>query len=87
MGLAWWLLLFKVLFYLTSREVCYKPFRVGHLIEAQGIIATVDEIQIFVTKLTTANNQTVLCQMVFIQTDYNYSMEKFRRAFGILHLL
>jgi small conductance mechanosensitive channel len=41
---------------------------VGHLIEAQGVIATVDEIQIFVTKLTTANNQTVLCQMVSYPT-------------------
>jgi small conductance mechanosensitive channel len=39
--------------------ILFKPFRVGDLIEAQGIIATVNEIQIFVTKLTTANNQTV----------------------------
>ena len=36
--------------------ILFKPFRVGHLIEAQGIIATVEEIQIFVTRLTTANN-------------------------------
>jgi small conductance mechanosensitive channel len=33
--------------------ILFKPFRVGDLIEAQGIIATVNEIQIFV-KLTTA---------------------------------
>jgi small conductance mechanosensitive channel len=30
--------------------ILFKPFRVGDLIEAQGIIATVNEIQIFVTK-------------------------------------
>jgi small conductance mechanosensitive channel len=62
--------------------ILFKPFRVGHLIEAQGIIATVDEIQIFVTKLTTANNQTVFVPNGVLSngTIINYSMEKFRRA-------
>jgi small conductance mechanosensitive channel len=46
--------------------ILFKPFRVGDLIEAQGIIATVNEIQIFVTKLTTANNQTVFVPMVVL---------------------
>ena len=62
--------------------ILFKPFRVGHLIEAQGIIAVVDEIQIFVTKLTTANNQTVFVPNGVLSngTIINYSMEKFRRA-------
>ncbi|MEN9444980.1 MAG: hypothetical protein RIS47_1871, partial [Bacteroidota bacterium] len=37
----------------------FKPIRVGHLIEAQGFIGTVAEIQIFVTRLKTPDNKTV----------------------------
>jgi small conductance mechanosensitive channel len=39
--------------------IIFKPFKVGHTIEAQGVFATVSDIQIFVTKLVTPNNQTV----------------------------
>jgi small conductance mechanosensitive channel len=39
--------------------ILFKPFRVGDTIEAQGAIGTVSEIQIFVTKLIAANNQTI----------------------------
>jgi small conductance mechanosensitive channel len=61
--------------------ILFKPFRVGDLIEAQGIIATVNEIQIFVTKLTTANNQTVFVPNgVLSRLIINYSMEQYRRA-------
>jgi len=62
--------------------ILFKPFRVGDLIEAQGVLATVDEIQIFVTKLTTANNQTVFVPNGILSngTIINYSMEKYRRA-------
>lgn len=62
--------------------ILFKPFRVGDLIEAQGVIATVNEIQIFVTKLTTANNQTVFVPngMLSNGTIINYSMEQYRRA-------
>jgi small conductance mechanosensitive channel len=62
--------------------ILFKPFRVGDLIEAQGIIATVNEIQIFVTKLTTANNQTVFVPNGVLSngTIINYSMEQYRRA-------
>lgn len=62
--------------------ILFKPFRVGDLIEAQGIIATVNEIQIFVTKLTTANNQTVFVPNGVLSngTIINYSIEKYRRA-------
>ncbi len=38
----------------------FKPFKVGDLIEAQGHIATVKEIQIFNTILKTADNRIVI---------------------------
>jgi small conductance mechanosensitive channel len=40
--------------------IIFKPFKVGHTIEAQGVFATVSDIQIFVTKLVTPNNQTFI---------------------------
>ncbi len=39
--------------------ILFKPFEVGDSIEAQNVAGTVSEIQIFVTKLITANNQTI----------------------------
>jgi len=38
----------------------FKPFKVGDLIEAQGEIGVVKEIQIFVTKLVTPGNKLVI---------------------------
>ena len=38
----------------------FKPFKVGDVIEAQGFIATVKEIQIFNTILKTADNRIVI---------------------------
>ena len=62
--------------------ILFKPFRVGHTIEAQGVIGTVCEIQIFVTKLTNANNQTIFIPNGILSNDtiINYSMEGNRRA-------
>ena len=62
--------------------IIFKPFKVGHTIEAQGVFATVSEIQIFVTKLVTPNNQTVFIPNGFLSNGNitNYSLEKFRRA-------
>src|SRR5690606_176485 len=58
------------------------PFRVGDYIEAQGVAGTVVEIQIFVTKLITGNNQTIFVPngMLSNGTIINYSLEKIRRA-------
>ena len=39
--------------------ILFKPFEVGDAIEAQNVAGTVSEIQIFVTKLITPNNQTI----------------------------
>lgn len=62
--------------------ILFKPFKVGHTIEAQGVIATVCEIQIFVTKLITANNQTVFVPNGILSNGIitNYSLLKYRRA-------
>jgi small conductance mechanosensitive channel len=62
--------------------ILFKPFKVGDTIEAQGVIATVKEIQIFVTKLITTNNQTVFVPNGALSngTITNYSMEGFRRV-------
>lgn len=62
--------------------IVFKPFKVGDTIEAQGVIATVSEIQIFVTKMITANNQTVFVPNGALSngTIINYSMQGERRA-------
>ncbi len=38
----------------------FKPYKVGHLIEAQSHLGTVKEIQIFVTILLTPENKTII---------------------------
>lgn len=38
----------------------FKPFKVGDLIEAAGYLGVVEEIQIFVTKINTPQNQQVI---------------------------
>ncbi len=62
--------------------ILFKPFKVGDTIEAQGVTATVKEIQIFVTKLITSNNQTIFVPNGALSngTIINYSMEGFRRV-------
>lgn len=62
--------------------ILFKPFKDGDLIEAQGMIATVSEIQIFVTKLTTANNQVVFIPNGILSNGIitNYSIKGNRRA-------
>lgn len=62
--------------------ILFKPFKVGDTIEAQGITATVSEIQIFVTKLINANNQTIFIPNGSLSNGIitNYSMQGFRKA-------
>jgi len=62
--------------------ILFKPFKVGDTIEAQGVIATVSEIQIFVTKMITGNNQTVFVPNGALSngTIINYSMQGERKA-------
>ncbi|REL24771.1 mechanosensitive ion channel family protein [Rhodohalobacter sp. SW132] len=66
----------------------FKPFRVGHFIEAQGHMGTVKEIQIFVTILTSPDNKTILIPNGPLATGSmtNFSRQPTRRVdwtFGI----
>lgn len=62
--------------------ILFKPFRVGDTIEAQGVTGVVSEIQIFVTKLVTGNNQTIFVPNGNLSngTIINYSVAGVRRA-------
>ncbi len=62
--------------------ILFKPFRVGDTIEAQGVIGTVTDIQIFTTKLITGNNQTIFIPNSILSNGIitNYSVEGIRRA-------
>ncbi len=62
--------------------ILFKPFRVGDTIEAQGVNGTVKEIQIFVTKLLTANNQIIFVPNGVLSNGVitNFSLEGNRRA-------
>ncbi len=66
----------------------FKPFRVGHFIEAQGYKGVVKEIQLFNTILTTPDNRIVIIPNAPLSSGamVNYSAESTRRVdftFGI----
>lgn len=60
----------------------FKPFKVGHLIDAQGHIGKVKEIQIFNTILTDLDNKTIIIPNGGLSTNsiINYSTEPTRRV-------
>ncbi|MDN3676123.1 mechanosensitive ion channel [Flavobacterium paronense] len=62
--------------------ILFKPFKVSDAIEAQGVSGTVSEIQIFVTKLVTGNNQTIFVPNGILSNGVitNFSLGKNRRA-------
>jgi small conductance mechanosensitive channel len=62
--------------------ILFKPFKVGDVIEAQGVVGTVKEIQIFVTRLASADNQTIFVPNGALSNNniINYSSEGNRRA-------
>lgn len=67
-----------------------KPFKVGHVIDAQGYIGTVKEIQIFHTVLNTFDNRVVIIPNGALSTGSltNISLEPIRRVdwtFGIAY--
>lgn len=68
----------------------FKPFKVGDVIDAQGYIGAVSEIQIFNTILKTADNKTIIIPNGGLSTGSmtNYSTEPLRRVdwtFGIAY--
>lgn len=62
--------------------ILFKPFRVGDTIEAQGVNGTVEEIEIFTTRLRTGNNQTIYIPNGILSNGIivNYSQQQIRRA-------
>ena len=60
----------------------FKPYEVGDVIEAQGYVGEVKEIQIFTTVLTTSDNKTVLIPNGPLATGslINYSTQATRRV-------
>lgn len=60
----------------------FKPYKVGDVIEAQGYIGGVTQIQIFNTILCTPDNQTVIIPNGSLATGSlkNYSTQQFRRV-------
>lgn len=66
----------------------FKPYKVGELIEAQGVIGTVKEIQIFHTILATADNKIIFIPNGALSSGVvtNYSNQTTRRVewvFGV----
>lgn len=66
----------------------FKPFKVGDLLEAEGYLGTVKEIQIFNTILVTPDNKTVIIPNGGLSNSSmtNYSTQELRRVdwtFGI----
>ena len=62
--------------------ITFKPFKVGDYVEAQGVGGTVDQIQIFVTKLVTVDNQIIYIPNGNLSnnTIVNFSQSEYRRA-------
>lgn len=62
--------------------ITFKPFKVGDYIEAQSVSGTVDQIQIFVTRLVTVDNQIIYIPNGNLSnnTIINFSQSEIRRA-------
>ena len=62
----------------------FKPFKIGDLIEAQGQVGVVKEIQIFTTKLTGLSNREIIIPNGSLSNGniINFSTEDTRRRFG-----
>lgn len=60
----------------------FKPFKVGDVIDAQGYLGTVSEIQIFNTILKTSDNKTIIIPNGGLSNSAmtNYSTEQKRRV-------
>jgi len=62
--------------------IMFKPCKVGDFIEAQGVSGTVKQIQIFVTQLSTVDNQTIFVPNGSLSNNniINYTYATTRRA-------
>jgi small conductance mechanosensitive channel len=62
--------------------ILFKPFKVEDIIESQGVIGSVKEIQIFNTRLTTPDNKTIYIPNGILSNGVikNYTQEGIRRV-------
>jgi small conductance mechanosensitive channel len=68
--------------------ILFRPFKVGDFIEGAGVAGTVEEIQIFTTKVKTPDNKTVIIPNAKLTEDniVNWTVKGTRRVdmvFGI----
>ncbi len=68
--------------------IIFRPFKVGDLIEAAGVLGTVEEILIFTTQVKTPDNKTVIIPNSKLTSDNitNYTAKPERRldmVFGV----
>ena len=68
--------------------IIFRPFKAGDFVEAAGVAGTVEEVQLFTTKLKTPDNKTIIIPngQVTGGTITNYSANDTRRVdmtFGI----
>jgi small conductance mechanosensitive channel len=68
--------------------ILFRPFKVGDYIEGAGVAGTVEEIQIFTTKIVTPDNKTVIVPNAKLTNDniVNWTVKGTRRVdmvFGI----
>lgn len=62
--------------------IMFRPFRVGDYIEGAGVAGTVEEIQIFTTKIITPDNKTVIIPNAKLTEDniINWTVKGTRRV-------
>lgn len=68
--------------------IVFKPFQVGHFVEAAGVMGTIESIGIFSTQIKTGDNKTIIIPNgnLYKDTIINYSAKPTRRVdmvFGI----
>jgi small conductance mechanosensitive channel len=62
--------------------IIFRPFKVGDLIEAAGVLGVVEEIQVFTTIMKTADNKVIIIPNAKLTADniINYSAKDTRRV-------
>jgi small conductance mechanosensitive channel len=62
--------------------IIFRPFKVGDLIEAAGVLGVVEEIQVFTTQLKTPDNKTIIIPNAKLTADNitNFTAKATRRV-------
>ena len=62
--------------------IIFRPFKVGDLIEAAGVLGVVEEIQVFTTQLKTQDNKTIIIPNAKLTADNitNFTAKATRRV-------